>query len=80
MRKVYADIIFYVLFFGALFIMLIKEYLKNNNGNETVQILNYVVIGLMLGALIVRIVEKVFPKWFNNKPTREEIEEKMFGK
>lgn len=75
MRRVYADIAFNVLFLSALFVMLVKEYLKNNGGKETAAILEYVVIALMLGAVIIRIAERLLPKWFGHKPNRKEKEE-----
>lgn len=80
MNKKLSDILHYVFFFSALFLMALTIYLRRNGGVETANVLENIVLALLLAAAIFRWADKLFPKWFGHKPTREEIEKRMFDK
>ena len=66
------------IFFGAaLLLLLFKIYLRNNNRNEDAETVQWIALGLLLASLICRFINKLFPKWFDNKLTREEIENRV---
>lgn len=68
-----ARIISFVLSTGGLAIALV--YLTRSN-KEGVNSLMYVGLALILGSLIIRNLIRFKPEWFQNKPTREELDEK----
>jgi uncharacterized membrane protein YwaF len=62
-----------VLLLAALALLLTSFFIRNNETQKLVRLMGF---GLLLATLIFRL----FKGEFGYKPTREEIEEKMFGK
>lgn len=76
MYKRTADILFYIFFTVAVLLALWRWYLTSNGDHETAAIVRYVILGLVIGAFIFRIGQRLFPRWFKERPTREELDEK----
>ena len=79
MKKAF-DIVYAILFISAILLALLSLYFKNNSSPDEAFITKVVAIGLVIGLIILRIAARFFPGSFDNKPTREEIEVKMFDK
>ena len=79
MRKKVAEILYYVFFVAVIFLVIFRIYLKSNNRTEEAETVQWVAIGLLVAALICKFIDRLFPKWLHNKPTREEIEERVHG-
>lgn len=62
-----------------LLVVVVRFVLRRNGIEDAADVLTWVASGLVLGAIIIRMIDKFWPKWFNNKPTREELERKEFG-
>ena len=70
-----ARIVSFILSISALIIA--GFYFMSSNKEELKPLL-YVGLTLILGSLIFRNLLRFKPEWFNNKPTREELEAKEF--
>jgi hypothetical protein len=79
MRKRIADILYYIFFIAVILLLLFRTYLRSNRRIEEADTVQWIAIGLLLAALICRFIDRLFPKWFHNKPSREEIEERVHG-
>jgi hypothetical protein len=79
MRKKITETLYYIFFIAAILLVLFRLYLKSNNRDDEAETVQWVTFGLLLAAVICRFIDKVFPKWFDNKPAREEIEERVHG-
>lgn len=63
-----------------LLVIIVRFVLRRKGMVDAADVLTWVSSGLVLGAIIIRLIDKFLPKWFHNKPTREELERKEFGK
>ena len=70
-----ARIVSFILSISALIIA--GFYFMSSNKDELKPLL-YLGLALILGSLIFRNLLRFKPEWFNNKPTREELEAKEF--
>jgi hypothetical protein len=52
-------------------------YLRSNNHIEEAEKVQWAILGLLLAGLICRFMPKFFPKWFHDKPIREETEKQI---
>ena len=64
---------------SAVLLFLLALYFTVNKKNDEAYITTSIAIGLIAGSLILRLQKLFFPGSFNNKPTREELEERAFG-
>ncbi len=71
-----ARIVSFILSTSALVIALVYLVSGNKDGMKP---LMYVGLALVLGSLIFRNLIRFKPEWFDNKPTREELEAKEFN-
>jgi hypothetical protein len=79
MKKTIVSTLYYIFFVAALVLVIYRLYLRNNNRNEEAVTIQWLAIGMLIAALICRLVQRFFPKWFDSKPTREELEQKVHG-
>lgn len=70
-----AKIVSFILSTSALVIALVYLVSGNKDGMKP---LMYVGLALVLGSLIFRNLIRFKPEWFDNKPTRDELERKKF--
>ena len=77
MKKAF-DIVYAVLFISVILLVLLSSYYKSNSKFDEAYITRTIAIGLAIGLVILKLVVRFFPGSFNNKPTREEMEIKMF--
>lgn len=73
------NVLYYIFFISAIVLIGFKIYLRNNNRLEEVETVEWLALSMVIGALICRLIIRFFPKWFNNKPAREEIEKQVHG-
>ena len=69
-----------ILLFSFLIIVIVRFFVERNGNREVADTLFWITIGLSVAIIIFRLFYWLAPKWFGNKPTREELEEKQFGK
>jgi hypothetical protein len=47
---------------------------KKNGNEDMTEIINWSIFGIALSLVILKIIDHFFPKWFSNRPSREELE------
>jgi protein-S-isoprenylcysteine O-methyltransferase Ste14 len=80
MKNKNAQLVFGFLFYSGLLLLCVSFFFKRNGRTETVTIIEWIYAVLIIAALIVRLTDWAFPQWFNNRPSREEIEKKIVDK
>ena len=76
MNKRVANLIYYVLLGAALLLVFLRWWLASNNRLEEATLLRYIIFGMLIAAVLFRLGQRFFPRWFDNRPTREELEKK----
>ncbi len=76
MNRNTANVVYYVLAIAAIIVMLISWMTLRRGDLETGSMLRSVAIGLLIAAIIFRVGQRLFPNWFRDRPTREEMDEK----
>jgi len=79
MKKSTLNILYYLLFVAALVMILYKLYLRNHRRFEEEQTAAWIAFGILIAALICRLIIRFFPKWFTDKTTSEEIDKQVHG-
>jgi hypothetical protein len=79
MKNKKAKLVFECLIYPALLLLIARFFVKRAGYMETSSMLAWIAAGLAGAALMVRLIDWLFPRSFDNKPTREQIEEKLFG-
>jgi hypothetical protein len=79
MRKKIINTLFYLLLAAGIFFAMYKIYLRNNNRNDEADIVQWIAIGALLAALLCRYLPRIFPKWFINRSTSDEFDERSPG-
>lgn len=79
MKKTIITALYYIFFAAAIVLVIYRIYLRNNNRNDEASTVQWLAIGMLGAALICRLIQRFFPKWFDNKPTREDIEQGVHG-
>jgi hypothetical protein len=77
MKKRVVNTLYYIFFISAILLFLYRMYLRSNNHTEEAERVQWVIVGLLLAGLICRFMPRLFPKWFHDKPTREEAEKEV---
>ena len=68
------DTLYYVFFIAVIILFLFRLYLKSNHRVEEAETAQWVAIGLLVAAIICKFIDRLFPKWFYNKPSGEDID------
>jgi hypothetical protein len=74
------NIVYLLLLVFAILFVLLGIYFKTTGRADMMYVAGSLAIAFFIGCIILKIQVKFFPNSFNNKPTREELEKKMFGK
>jgi hypothetical protein len=74
MKKTIVTTLYYLFFVAALVLVIYRIYLRNNNRNDEAVTVQWLAIGMLVAALVCRLLQRFFPKWFDDKSTKEEIE------
>ncbi len=69
-----------ILLTSVLIIVIIRFFVEKYGDKESAYFLSWFPFALALGLILNRLMYKMYPKWFVNKPTLEEIDERQFGK
>jgi hypothetical protein len=78
MKKGQARLVADIFFFVAIIFLAVSIYFKSKGDIEKADSVFWIYSGLLLAALLVRLIGWLFPK-FGIKPTREELEERYLG-
>jgi len=73
MKKGIITILYFIFFAAALGLIIYRIYLRNHNRNDEADTVQWLALGMLSAALICRLIQRFFPKWFVEKPTGEEI-------
>lgn len=76
MSKRVANLVYYILLGAAILLVLVRWWLASNNRLEEAALLRYIIFGMLFAAVLFRLGQRFFPRWFDNRPTREELEKK----
>jgi predicted permease len=80
MKNKSARLIDEILLYTAVTILIVRSFVKRNGSNELADILSVIIIVLGTAIIVFKLIYWLFPKWFANKPTQEEIEENSLGR
>lgn len=69
-----------ILLFALMIVVIVRFFAERNANKELADILSWIMLVLVIVLIVCKLIYWLFPKWFNNKPTLDEIEEKQFGK
>ncbi len=67
-----------ILLYAFLIFLTIRFLLKLNGNKEVTEIFSWISFAFGTSLLGFKLLFWLFPKWFGNKPTLKEIEEKQF--
>jgi len=76
MRKKVISALYFIFFVDAILLLIYRMYLRNNNRNEEAETMKWIALGLLLAALLCRLIPRLFPKGLGDKAARE-IENKV---
>jgi len=74
-----SELLFNIFFYSAVVLIIVRVFLRNRG--EDSDVMEWMIFGMVISAGIIKLAGRFLPKWFqNNKPSREEWEEKIHGK
>ncbi len=76
MKKNTANTLSIILIVAFVLLSVYRMFLGNKGITGEIKIVNYLRYSFALAWLIVRITFHFFPNWYNDKPTREELDTK----
>ena len=68
-----------ILRYAFLSLLIIAFFLKRYGNKELGEIFSTISLSIGISLVIFKLLCWLFPKWFTNKPTINQIEEKQFG-
>jgi hypothetical protein len=68
-----------ILLYSFLFFIIVLLLLKVSGNKEVAEVLSWISFALGISILGFKLLFWLFPGWFANKPTLNEIEEKQLG-
>ena len=74
------NIVYVLLLVSAIVLGAVAMFYRLNERSSEAIITGSLAIGFAAAVIMLRLQVKFFPDTFNNKPTREEIEKRMFDK
>ena len=69
-----AKIIFEVLWVTVALVVIARMTFKIKKEEYVYEILSWAMLGFVVAMILLKIFDHFFPKWFKDRPTREELE------
>ena len=80
MKNRNAKLVFECLVYPALLLMLVRFFVKRSGGLATADILEWIIAALVIAALLVRLIDWLLPRSFDDKGSGRLEESKPFWK
>ena len=75
MKTKNGKLVYDILWFVAVIVLVVRFIFKAKTDTETTEALSWMLVSLTAAIVLVILVDRFFPHWFNNRKSREEFEQ-----